>query len=154
MNLSGPLLLLLLTAACTVSGQQESRSLWQFRNMIKCVQPDVLFALKYDNYGCYCGYGGQGTPVDELDQCCKVHDDCYEAQMNDPECKSFWPHLKPYFIYYRYTCTEHQPTCSASNNKCQAAACECDRAAALCFARAKYNPEHKFLNQKRCKKMS
>uniref|UniRef100_A0A671U5C6 Phospholipase A2 n=1 Tax=Sparus aurata TaxID=8175 RepID=A0A671U5C6_SPAAU len=98
--------------SCTVSGQQESRSLWQFRNMIKCVQPDVLFALKYDNYGCYCGYGGQGTPVDELDQCCKVHDDCYEAQMNDPECKSFWPHLKPYFIYYRYTCTEHQPTCS------------------------------------------
>uniref|UniRef100_A0A671U875 Phospholipase A2 n=1 Tax=Sparus aurata TaxID=8175 RepID=A0A671U875_SPAAU len=123
----------------SVLSEEQSNGVWQFGRMISC-----------NKYGCYCGLGGQGTPVDELDQCCKVHDDCYGAQMRDPECKTFFN--KPYFIHYRYTCTEHRPTCSGTNKKCQAAACECDRAAALCFARAKYNPKHKFLNQRRCKK--
>ncbi|XP_036955157.1 phospholipase A2-like isoform X1 [Acanthopagrus latus] len=149
MNLSGPLLLLLLTAACTVSGEDQSNAVWQFGKMIRCVQPGVN-PLKYNNYGCYCGLGGQGTPVDELDQCCKVHDACYGLQMSDPECKGFFK--KPYFIMYDYTCAKKQPTCSASNDRCKAAACECDRRAALCFARAKYNPRHKHLDQTRCQK--
>ncbi|XP_073322379.1 phospholipase A2-like [Pagrus major] len=148
MNVSGPLLMLLLTA-CTVGGQNTSRAVWQFGYMINCVQPDVN-PLKYNNYGCYCGYGGKGTPVDDLDRCCKVHDDCYGAQMKIPECSGFFD--KPYFIYYRYTCSENQVTCSATNNKCKAAACECDRAAALCFARVKYNRKHKFRDPKLCEK--
>ncbi|XP_073322291.1 acidic phospholipase A2 HTe-like [Pagrus major] len=148
MNVSGPLLMLLLTA-CTVSGEDQSNAVWQFGYMINCVQPGVD-PLKYIDYGCYCGYGGQGTPVDDLDRCCQVHDDCYGAQMKIPECSGFFD--KPYFITYDYTCSKGQATCSATNNKCKAAACECDRAAALCFARAKYNRKHWHLDQKLCKK--
>ncbi|XP_030272155.1 phospholipase A2-like [Sparus aurata] len=149
MNLSGPLLLLLLSAACVVSGQKGSRAFWQFGYMIWCVQPDVN-PLQYNNYGCYCGFGGRGTPVDEVDQCCKVHDDCYGVQMRNPQCKHFFS--QPYFIHYRYTCSQHRVTCSASNNYCRRAACECDRKAALCFARSKHNPRHKNLDQTRCRK--
>ena len=38
------------------------------------------------------------------------------------------------------------------SNYCKRAACECDRAAALCFARSRYNPRHKNLNQRFCRK--
>nr|BAF30486.1 phospholipase A2 [Pagrus major] len=151
MNVSGPLLMLLLTA-CTVSVEKSARSGRQFRYMINCVQPDVT-ALMYNNYGCHCGLGGKGTPVDDLDRCCKVHDDCYKASMKSPECSGFFRFLlEPKSIHYWYTCSARRVTCSATNNKCKAAACECDRAAAHCFAQAKYNPEHKHVDQKLCEK--
>nr|AGV13282.1 intestinal phospholipase A2 [Sparus aurata] len=148
MNLSGPLLLMLLTA-CKFSDQQESRGVFEFGKMIRCVQPGVN-PSQYNNYGCFCGLGGQGRPVDKVDQCCKVHDACYRAQMRIPECKGV--SKKPYFIRYQQTCSRRRPTCSASNDKCQRAACECDRRAALCFARAKYIPGHKNLDKRFCRK--
>ena len=36
-----------------------------------------LSDLKLENYGSYCGEGGQGVPVDKLDQCCCMHDKCF-----------------------------------------------------------------------------
>lgn len=51
---------------CTVSGAQLPKALWQFGIMIECTQTDVS-ALKYNDYGCWCGFGGQGTPRDEVD---------------------------------------------------------------------------------------
>lgn len=42
--------------------------------MIKCTIPDSSPLLEFNGYGCYCGLGGSGTPVDELDRflqlCC------------------------------------------------------------------------------------
>ncbi|XP_071338297.1 phospholipase A2, minor isoenzyme-like isoform X2 [Trachinotus anak] len=142
MNLSSPLLLLLLTA-CMVSGAVLPKALWQFGTMIECVQPGV-YPLQYNNYGCWCGFGGKGTPQDELDMCCKIHDECYGTSMKTPGCTSLFD--LPYFLVYDFTCLNEQLTCSATNNKCQAAVCECDRVAAECFARATYNPENKNLD--------
>lgn len=45
-----------------------NRAVWQFRGMILCTVPDSWPLLDYADYGCYCGLGGSGTPVDELDR--------------------------------------------------------------------------------------
>uniref|UniRef100_A0A670KH90 Nipsnap homolog 1 n=1 Tax=Podarcis muralis TaxID=64176 RepID=A0A670KH90_PODMU len=44
------------------------RNLLQFHNMIKCTIPSSDPLKDYADYGCYCGLGGSGTPVDELDK--------------------------------------------------------------------------------------
>ena len=46
----------------------NSRALWQFNGMIKCKIPSSEPLLDFNNYGCYCGLGGSGTPVDDLDR--------------------------------------------------------------------------------------
>lgn len=144
MNVTAPLLLLLLTA-CLVSGGPSPRALWQFGGMIQCAQPGVN-PLIYNEYGCWCGFGGGGTPRDQLDQCCKVHDNCYEASGKISGCQGVGD--LPYVLVYDYTCSGQRVTCSASNDKCQAAVCECDRVAAHCFAQNKYNSDNKYLDHK------
>ncbi|KAM8885533.1 phospholipase A2 isoform 1-T2 [Spinachia spinachia] len=144
MNVKAPLLLLLLTA-CAARGALIPKALWQFGNMISCIQPGVN-PLIYNNYGCWCGFGGRGSPVDELDKCCEVHDKCYQASRKIPGCTAIVD--LPYVLVYDYTCSNEQVTCSATNDKCQAATCKCDRDAAYCFANAEYKPENKNLDPK------
>uniref|UniRef100_A0A671U678 Phospholipase A2 n=1 Tax=Sparus aurata TaxID=8175 RepID=A0A671U678_SPAAU len=100
---------LLLWVPTVYSGTQGSRAFWQFGNMIRCVQPGVN-PFKYNNYGSYCGLRRRGTPVDEVDLCCKVHDECYAAQMRNPRCRGFFS--QPY--RYQYSCSGGQPTCSGA----------------------------------------
>ncbi|XP_054906643.1 phospholipase A2 [Poeciliopsis prolifica] len=139
--------LLLLLAACVVSGGYLPRAIWQFAEMISCAQPGIE-PLIYNGYGCYCGLGGSGTPVDDVDRCCQVHDNCYGYSMTIPECNDIFD--SPYVASYNFTCSNKQIYCAAINNKCQAIVCECDRVAALCFARYKYNPDYKNLDPKYC----
>lgn len=42
------------------------RNLVQFGIMVYCMTG--RFALDYNNYGSYCGVGGSGTPVDDVDR--------------------------------------------------------------------------------------
>lgn len=44
----------------------QGRNLIQFGTMIQCATPRSFW--DYMDYGCYCGYGGRGTPVDALDR--------------------------------------------------------------------------------------
>uniref|UniRef100_A0A8C9TK14 Phospholipase A2 n=1 Tax=Scleropages formosus TaxID=113540 RepID=A0A8C9TK14_SCLFO len=147
MGPSGPLKRkLVLTADChplcaLVPADPDYRAVWQLRSMLICVMPDSWPALEYADYGCYCGLGGSGTPVDELDRCCQTHDHCYSAAM---ELKACWPVLEnPYTLIYHYSCDKANKTvtCEAKNTECEMFVCECDRKASMCFAGC-YQPTH------------
>lgn len=47
--------------------------------------PPSASALHWNGYGCWCGVGGEGTPVDEFDAVCKVHDECWDLHRNPGE---------------------------------------------------------------------
>uniref|UniRef100_A0A3Q3JZV9 Phospholipase A2 n=1 Tax=Monopterus albus TaxID=43700 RepID=A0A3Q3JZV9_MONAL len=122
----------------SLSAHVASGNVVQFGLMISCVQPGVN-PLKYDNYGCWCGFGGRGTPRDQVDKCCQVHDYCYRQSKQIRGCIS-------------YTSTRALMVAPVQIGKrpAQAAVCECDREAAYCFAKATYNPGNKNLNRKVC----
>nr|1DPY_A Chain A, PHOSPHOLIPASE A2 [Bungarus caeruleus] len=112
-------------------------NLIQFKNMIQCAGTRIWTA--YVAYGCYCGKGGSGTPVDELDRCCYTHDHCYNEAEKIPGCN---PNIKT----YSYTCTQPNLTCTDSADTCAQFLCECDRTAAICFASAPYNSNNIMLS--------
>ena len=47
--------------------------------------PPVPASLHWNGYGCWCGLGGAGTPVDQFDATCKAHDECWEKHRNPGE---------------------------------------------------------------------
>ncbi|XP_015250596.1 PREDICTED: phospholipase A2 [Cyprinodon variegatus] len=138
---------LLLLTACLVSAGAVPKAVWHFGEMIICTQPGIN-PLDYNEYGCYCGLGGGGTPVDDVDRCCQVHDKCYENSRKIPGCDGIFD--LPHIISYDFTCSNKHAYCSATNDSCEAAACECDRAATECFARYNYNPDNKYLGSQYC----
>ncbi|KAM9299562.1 acidic phospholipase A2 Cc1-PLA2-like [Gastrophryne carolinensis] len=90
-------------------------------------------------YGCHCGYGGNGLPVDDIDWCCWVHDCCF-GELIAGGCN-------PYIVHYSFTYRHGILTCSNRNpESCARRACECDRAAVLCFLQheAAYSPFYSF----------
>uniref|UniRef100_A0A3B4D7C1 Phospholipase A2 n=1 Tax=Pygocentrus nattereri TaxID=42514 RepID=A0A3B4D7C1_PYGNA len=94
----------------------SERSLLQFRAMIKCVLPNSSPLEDFADYGCYCGFGGQGTPVDQLDQCCFVHDHCYSMASNLSSCDSLLD--SPYVNIYDFRCDSatNTVTCMSEYN--------------------------------------
>merc|ERR1711970_1705214 len=144
MNTTHHLSLLLFTVCTLASAALVPKALWQFGGMIQCAQPGIN-PLKYNDYGCWCGFGGKGVPLDEVDACCKIHDNCYYEARRAPGCTALADN--PYTIDYDYTCSNQQVTCTGTNDQCQAAVCECDRVSAHCFGQNTYNPEHKNVDQ-------
>ncbi|XP_004611278.2 phospholipase A2-like [Sorex araneus] len=140
-----------LSVATTVDGLStlNAQSIPQFGKMISCLIPSMS-PLKFNKYGCYCGIGGYGTPVDELDRCCLTHDNCYGQAAKLGHCSSLLDH--PYFKWYSYSCTKSKVVCSSKNNPCEDFLCHCDLAAAICFSKVPYNEEYKNLDRnKYCK---
>ncbi|XP_022091806.1 phospholipase A2 AP-PLA2-I-like [Acanthaster planci] len=146
---------LLLVAVTLVSGKQIGTSnILQFNSMNACsVGISYSQAISdYLGYGCYCGFGGSGTPVDETDKCCETHDNCYKAATSNG-CSM----IDRYTIEYDYqTITgsdgKCQITCKAQADydandqdaQCKAFMCNCDREGAECFAKKRptFNPKY------------
>ncbi|KAB1268750.1 Calcium-dependent phospholipase A2 [Camelus dromedarius] len=77
-------------------------------------------------YGCYCGWGGKGTPVDAIDWCCWWHDVCY-AELE----------RKGYNVLtqsYRYRVRQGLVTCELGSH-CQMELCACDQKLVHCLKR-------------------
>ncbi|NWX11558.1 PA21B Phospholipase, partial [Aegotheles bennettii] len=136
-----------LSSVGAASAALSPRAVLELRSMIKCTIPDSHPLLDFGDYGCYCGLGGSGTPVDELDRCCQAHDHCYEQAKKLESCKFLFDN--PYTEWYRYTCSKGEISCSSKNNECKMFICNCDRTAAMCFAKAPYNPQHKKLDSEK-----
>ncbi|XP_008567588.1 PREDICTED: phospholipase A2 isoform X1 [Galeopterus variegatus] len=137
--------LLVLAALLTVGAAKDLRAVWQLRSMIKCAIPGSKPYLEFNDYGCYCGLGGSGTPVDDVDQCCYTHDNCYDQAMKLKSCKTLLDN--PYTNSYSFSCSGTEITCSSGNSDCDAFICNCDRQAAICFSEAPYNKENKDLDR-------
>ncbi|KAM4614422.1 phospholipase A2, minor isoenzyme-like [Discoglossus pictus] len=136
------IVLTLLLAVGAAAIPRQKRSIMHFSKIIQCTIPNSN-PLDYNDYGCYCGLGGSGTPVDELDRCCQVHDQCYDGTKNIENCKPIFDN--PYTEFYKYSCTDNKVTCSSENDACEMYICECDRNAAVCFSKAPYNAKNKYL---------
>ncbi|XP_073240656.1 phospholipase A2 A2-actitoxin-Cgg2a-like [Porites lutea] len=108
--------------------------------------------LDYNPYGCWCGVGGKGQPVDEIDSCCYVHDKCYDAVVDNGICG--W--LSEYTVYAIPYITRGCSGCAStgwlSNSKCQKALCECDGAFARCVRdhNSKFQNSYKDYDKSSC----
>ncbi|KAM7438401.1 Phospholipase A2 [Porites harrisoni] len=118
-----------------------SRSIVGFGLMILChVHRNPLL---YNGYGCYCGFGGKGKPLDQTDRCCQIHDECYNSVIRSDSC----PFDKAVYVmpYSRVGCFRCKPASYYwFYGKCRHSLCKCDSEAVQCFKRSKFNP--RFIN--------
>eukprot|EP00058_Branchiostoma_floridae_P023315 XP_002608805.1 hypothetical protein BRAFLDRAFT_125604 [Branchiostoma floridae] len=127
---------------------RSRRNIFQTMMMLSCITEKSSF--DYSDYGCYCGPGGQGKPVDILDQCCKVHDECYGTAE-----KNCFP-LFEYIGVYEYECKDRKISCAIEDKtklSCREFLCECDRKVNLCLTKneKEYNSAYFNMDQTKCK---
>ncbi|XP_015756360.1 PREDICTED: phospholipase A2 A2-actitoxin-Cgg2a-like [Acropora digitifera] len=78
--------------------ERHRRSIAGFGFLITCKAKRNPF--NYNGYGCYCGLGGYGKPVDGLDKCCQVHDTCYQLLERRFNIHGIANYIAPYLINY------------------------------------------------------
>ncbi|XP_020624284.1 phospholipase A2 A2-actitoxin-Cgg2a-like [Orbicella faveolata] len=124
------------------------RNLGQFGAMVLC--ETKRNPLHYIGYGCWCGFGGKGTPVDEIDQCCYIHDRCYDNITEKGTCPF---EIGVYAnVYKRKDCTRCAEISIFGNSRCEKELCECDAAAARCFKKydSKFQDRYKNYDKSSC----
>ncbi|XP_074655230.1 phospholipase A2-like [Tubulanus polymorphus] len=89
----------------------------------------------FENYGNWCGLGGEGKPVDPIDECCMHHDNCYKESRTGT-CRSHINILKlPYFLKYEFEVEDKVIKClDDETDVCPYTVCQCDRQVTNCFA--------------------
>ncbi|XP_023075093.1 calcium-dependent phospholipase A2 isoform X1 [Piliocolobus tephrosceles] len=120
--------------ACSVPAVQGG--LLDLKSMIEKVTGKNALT-NYGFYGCYCGWGGRGTPKDGTDWCCWVHDHCY-GRLEEKGCNIRTQSYKYRFAWGLVTC-EPGPFCHVQ-------LCACDRKLVYCLKRnlRSYNPQYQY----------
>ncbi|XP_052574134.1 phospholipase A2 group V isoform X1 [Peromyscus californicus insignis] len=93
--------------------------------------------MNYGFYGCYCGWGGKGTPKDGTDWCCQMHDRCY-GELEENGC-SIWTQSYNYRFIQGLVVCEYMSYCPGK-------LCDCDRKLVYCLRRNlwSYNPLYQY----------
>ncbi|XP_038641674.1 basic phospholipase A2 CM-III-like isoform X3 [Scyliorhinus canicula] len=142
--------ILIVLGAIWIPAQGYVRIMMNVERIVRCLDPALPYHLN-SNYGCFCRVGVYGNqPVDEIDRCCQVHDDCYrEAAMM--ECSTF-------HMWFASLCENGIPKCpefsvTSHDTECFQKFCNCDIAAALCLKENsdKHNPKFVDYDQSLCK---
>ncbi|KAM9686053.1 phospholipase A2 group V [Trichechus inunguis] len=128
--------LLMLAWFLTCSVHTVPGSLLDLKSMIEKVTGKNAL-MNYGFYGCYCGWGGHGTPRDGTDWCCWVHDGCY-GHLEEKGCK-IWTQSYKYRVKRGFVTCEPGPFC-------QVQLCACDRKFVYCLRRNlwSYNPSYRY----------
>ncbi|XP_049271749.1 basic phospholipase A2 PA-5-like [Rhipicephalus sanguineus] len=113
------------------AGARARRSIVQLASMLKCVSG--CNPLSYRGYGCFCGYMGDGTPVDHIDSCCLEHDWCYSQS----PCSKLSLYLLPYDWHCLTPGLAHcaHPSSLSPHAHCGQQLCQCDIEFANCVSR-------------------
>ncbi|XP_039273793.2 acidic phospholipase A2 HTe-like [Styela clava] len=127
-----------ISSSITSAHRRSKRSLFEFEDVITCLQPWTDVLKTYADYGCYCGYRGSGQPLDDTDKCCFYHDKCYGKA--EKYAASFSEKAYgAYFSRYQFQCVNNSKIIckKEENTEYSNAFCECDRLASECFLRAR-----------------
>ncbi|CAF0737535.1 unnamed protein product [Rotaria sordida] len=124
---------------------QGRNAAFEFREMI--TQVTGRSAMDFLGYGCHCGLGGKGQPVDAVDRCCQVHDQCYA---DTSTYLQFWNLCSPHLVGYSWNFNKNVITCTGNHDTCGYKTCMCDKIVAECFARNKYNDQYRGHSQRSC----
>ncbi|XP_008063049.1 group 10 secretory phospholipase A2-like [Carlito syrichta] len=149
MLLLPPTLLLLLgpepsPSAAFKQSHVYRRGILELAGTVNCV--GTRSPIAYMSYGCYCGLGGHGQPLDAIDQCCQQHDCCY-SRTEDAGCM-------PKLQRYSWQCVNQSVVCGPAQSKCQELLCKCDQEIASCLARTTYNFKYLFYPKHLCEQDS
>ncbi|XP_055892418.1 acidic phospholipase A2 E-like isoform X3 [Biomphalaria glabrata] len=97
--------------------------------------------LDYLGYGCFCGLGGQGQPLDDVDKCCQAHDDCYGRHR---QCVA-------YFQTINMDCKDGKCTCTdPKTSGCPYNVCQCDVQFGACLNTATFNKDYANYDKDKC----
>ncbi|KAM9494962.1 phospholipase A2-like isoform 2-T2 [Clarias gariepinus] len=135
--------LILLVSTASLADERSvrgKRNVFDLGGVIKCTTGRE--ASSYLGYGCHCGLGGNGSPKDQTDWCCRKHDCCYD-KVNAAGCRTLTNK-------YRWTCTNNQVNCGSITDRCDKILCQCDSEFGQCIRNAPYNKKYAFWSNLLC----
>ncbi|KAI4078939.1 phospholipase A2 group IIC [Homo sapiens] len=124
-------------------------SFWQFQRRVKHITGRSAF-FSYYGYGCYCGLGDKGIPVDDTDRHSPSSPSPYE-KLKEFSCQ-------PVLNSYQFHIVNGAVVCGCTlgpgaSCHCRLKACECDKQSVHCFKESlpTYEKNFKqFSSQPRC----
>ncbi|XP_041032173.1 basic phospholipase A2 Sms-N6-like [Carcharodon carcharias] len=123
------------------------RSVLDIAFVLWCYRSRYQFSIySVNGYGCYCGKGGDGVPLDDFDSCCFNHDCCYEVTLLASCAKGTNVYFKPNYSL----CKLGRAECPEGLDPCSSDLCLCDKQFGECLTIATFRDQYSNYQQKFC----